>query len=121
VNGRKVEVPRFSNGIGRASFWELCAQPLGPADYLAIARAVRVLILEDIPQLSASNYNEAKRFVTLIDALYEAKVRLIASAADAPERLYLEGAGSFEFERTASRLREMQSADWGDGPAGGPG
>jgi cell division protein ZapE len=113
VNGRRVEVPRFANGIGRATFWELCAKPLGPADYLAIAGAVRVLILEDIPQLSSSNYNEAKRFVTLVDALYEAKVRLIASAADVPERLYLEGAGSFEFERTASRLREMQAADWG--------
>ncbi len=115
VNGRTVQFPRFANGIGRAGFWELCARPLGPADYLAIAAALRVLILEDIPQLSASNYNEAKRFVTLIDALYEARVRLIASAADAPERLYLEGAGSFEFERTASRLREMQAADWGDG------
>jgi cell division protein ZapE len=113
VNGRKVEVPRFANGVGRATFWELCARALGPADYLAIAGAVRVLILEDIPQLSSSNYNEAKRFVTLVDALYEAKVRLIASAADVPERLYLEGAGSFEFERTASRLREMQAADWG--------
>jgi cell division protein ZapE len=113
VTGRKVTVPRFSNGVARATFWDLCAQPLGPADYLAIAGAARVLILEDIPQLSASNYNEAKRFVTLIDALYEAHVRLIASAADVPERLYLEGAGSFEFERTASRLREMQAADWG--------
>jgi cell division protein ZapE len=113
VNGRSVEVPRFANGVGRATFWELCARPLGPADYLAIAAAVRVLILEDIPQLSASNYNEAKRFVTLIDALYEARVRLIASAAEVPERLYLEGTGAFEFERTASRLREMQAADWG--------
>ncbi len=113
VNGRKVEVPRFANGVGRATFWEICAKALGAADYLAIAGAVRVLILEDIPQLSASNYNEAKRFVTLVDALYEARVRLIASAADVPERLYLEGAGSFEFERTASRLREMQAADWG--------
>ena len=113
VNGRKLDLPRFANGVGRASFWELCSKPLGPADFLAIAQAVRVLILEDIPQLSASNYNEAKRFVTLIDALYEAKVRLIASAADEPERLYLEGAGSFEFDRTASRLREMQAADWG--------
>lgn len=112
VNGRSVTVPRFANGIGRASFWELCAQPLGPGDYLAIASAVRVLILEDIPRLSASNYNEAKRFVILIDALYEAKVRLICSAADTPERLYLEGTGAFEFERTASRLREMQGADW---------
>jgi cell division protein ZapE len=113
VNGREVVLPRFANGVGRASFWELCARPLGPADYLAIAQAIRVLVLEDIPQLSASNYNEAKRFVTLIDALYEARVRLVASAADAPERLYIEGAGSFEFERTASRLREMQAADWG--------
>ena len=113
VNGRDVELPRFANGVGRASFWELCAKPLGPADYLAIAHAVRVLILEDIPQLSSYNYNEAKRFVTLIDALYEARVRLVCSAADVPERLYLEGSGSFEFERTASRLREMQAADWG--------
>ncbi|MFN6005036.1 MAG: cell division protein ZapE [Paracoccaceae bacterium] len=113
VNNRKLTLTRFANGVGRASFWDLCSKPLGPADFLAIARAVRVLILEDIPQLSSANYNEAKRFVTLIDALYEAKVRLIASAAEAPERLYIEGEGSFEFERTASRLREMQSADWG--------
>lgn len=113
VNGRQVELSHYANGAARASFWELCAQPLGPADYLAIAGAVRVLILEGIPQLSSSNYNEAKRFVILIDALYEARVRLICSAADEPERLYIEGAGSFEFARTASRLREMQSADWG--------
>lgn len=113
VNGRSIDLPRFANGVGRASFWDLCSRPLGPGDYLAIAQAVRVLILEDIPQLSASNYNEAKRFVTLIDALYEARVRLICSAADTPERLYTEGTGSFEFERTASRLREMQGADWG--------
>ena len=112
VNGHTVTVPRFINGIGRASFWELCARPLGPGDYLAIAANIRVMILEDIPLLSASNYNEAKRFITLIDALYEAKIQLICSAADIPERLYLEGAGAFEFKRTASRLREMQSASW---------
>ncbi len=112
VKGHKVEVPVFRNGVGRASFWDLCAKPLGPADYLAIAEAVRVLFVEDVPLLSSENYNEAKRFVTMIDALYEAKVRLIMSAADEPERLYLEGSGSFEFERTASRLREMQSAEW---------
>jgi len=113
VQGRQVELPRVAAGVARATFWDLCGRPLGPADYLAIAGAVRVLILEDIPQLSAANYNEAKRFVTLIDTLYEARVKLIASAAEAPERLYIEGAGSFEFERTASRLREMQAADWG--------
>ena len=70
-------------------------------------------MLEDIPRLGRSNFNEAKRFVTLIDALYEAKVRLIATAAAEPEMLYVEGTGAFEFERTASRLREMQDADWG--------
>lgn len=113
LNGREVEIPRFSNGVGRASFYDLCAKPLGPADYLLIADSMRVLIIEDIPHLTPSNFNEAKRFVTLIDALYEAKVRLICSAADEPERLYAEGEGAFEFERTASRLREMQGADWG--------
>ena len=112
VNGRKVTLPQAHNGAARARFWDLCGQPLGPADFLAISQAVRVLLIEDIPYLSATNYNEAKRFVTLIDALYEAKVRLIASAASDPEQLYTEGAGSFEFERTASRLREMQGADW---------
>ncbi|ARC87306.1 cell division protein ZapE [Rhodovulum sp. MB263] len=115
VQGRPVELPLFHNGVARATFWDLCARPLGPADYLAIAQAVRVLILEDIPRLSSENYNEARRFVTLIDALYEGKVRLIASAAAAPEMLYLEGEGTFEFERTASRLREMQGADWARG------
>lgn len=113
VKGREVVLPDYHAGVARASFWELCGRPLGPADYLAVAGAVRVLILQDIPHLSSENYNEAKRFVTLIDALYEAKVRLICSAAEEPERLYLEGEGSFEFERTASRLREMQGADWG--------
>ncbi|WP_102223986.1 cell division protein ZapE [Acidimangrovimonas sediminis] len=113
VKGRTVVVPAYKNGVGRASFWELCGAPLGPADYLALADAVQVLILEGIPHLSSSNYNEAKRFVTLIDSLYEAKTRLICSAADEPERLYTEGEGSFEFERTASRLREMQDKSWG--------
>jgi cell division protein ZapE len=108
-----VELPAFRNGVARAGFFDLCGHPLGPADYLAIAEAVRVLVLTDIPVLSRANYNEARRFVTLIDALYEARVRLICSAAAAPEFLYLEGEGSFEFARTASRLREMQSADWG--------
>jgi cell division protein ZapE len=74
---------------------------------------VKLLILEDIPLLSRSNFNEAKRFVTLIDALYEAHVKLICSAAAEPEMLYVEGEGVFEFERTASRLREMQDKDWG--------
>jgi cell division protein ZapE len=113
IKGREVVIPAFANGVARARFYDLCAQPLGPADYLALAEAVRVLILEDVPRLSSENYNEARRFVTLIDALYEAKVRLVASAADVPEKLYIEGEGTFEFERTASRLHEMQSDGWG--------
>jgi cell division protein ZapE len=116
VQGRAVELPQFSGGVARAGFWDLCGRPLGAADYLAVAAAVRILLLDGIPRLSSENYNEAKRFVTLVDALYEGKVRLIASAADVPERLYIEGSGSFEFERTASRLREMQGADWGASP-----
>lgn len=113
VSGHDVLLPCFQNGVARVPFWELCGRPLGAADYLAVAEAVRVLILEDVPQLGRRNYNEAKRFVTLIDTLYEARVRLIVSAADIPERLYIEGEGTFEFERTASRLREMQSEGWG--------
>ncbi|MBO6883199.1 MAG: AFG1 family ATPase [Marivita sp.] len=114
VQGRQIELPRFHNGVARVKFYDLCGRMLGPADYLALADAVRVLIIEDIPRLSRSNFNEAKRFVTLIDALYEAKVRLIVSAAAEPEMLYIEGTGTFEFERTASRLREMQAEGWGD-------
>ncbi|SNR40417.1 cell division protein ZapE [Paracoccus sediminis] len=113
VGGRSFDLPQVAAGVGRTGFWDLCGTPLGPADYLALSRAVKVLMIDAIPRLSASNYNEAKRFVTLIDALYEARVRLVASAADQPEQLYNEGEGSFEFERTASRLREMQDADWG--------
>ncbi|MEM1361416.1 MAG: cell division protein ZapE [Pseudomonadota bacterium] len=112
VSGREVELPRFRNGVARVSFWDLCGQPLGAADYLAVADAVRVLIVEDVPEMGISKFNEAKRFVTLIDTLYEAHVKLVISAAAEPDRLYLEGAGSFEFERTASRLVEMQSAEW---------
>jgi len=115
VKGRQIHLPRYWAGMARCTFWELCGQPLGPADYLALVGAVKLLVIEDIPQLDSSRFNEAKRFVTLIDALYEGHVRLICSAEAEPENLYLEGAGSFEFERTASRLREMQGADWGAG------
>lgn len=113
VKGRDVVIPAWRDGVGRIGFRDLCAKPLGPADYLAIANALRVLIVEDVPRLGRANFNEAKRFVTLIDALYEAKVRLVMSADAAPEQLYTAGDGAFEFERTASRLREMQSHDWG--------
>lgn len=113
VQGREVALPRHRNRVARASFAELCGRPLGPADYLALAAALDILILEDIPRLSRARANEAKRFVTLIDALYEARVRLICSAAVEPDALYVEGEGAFEFERTASRLHEMGGAGWG--------
>lgn len=113
VKSREVEIPGFYNGVARASFFDFCGRFLGAGDYLALAEHTRVLLLDDVPQLGRSNFNEAKRFVTLVDALYEAKVRLIASAAAEPEMLYIEGEGSFEFERTASRLREMQDENWG--------
>ncbi len=113
VQGRKVELPRFSSAVARTSFYDICGKALGPADYLKLAETVRVLIVEDIPILGRSNFNEAKRFVTLVDALYEARVRLIVSAAAKPEMLYVEGVGAFEFDRTASRLREMQAEGWG--------
>ena len=103
-----MTLPEYRNGVARASFAELCGKPLGPADYLAIAEAIDVLLLDDIPVLSRARNNEAKRFVTLVDALYEASVRLICSAAAAPDALYAEGEGAFEFARTASRLHEMQ-------------
>ena len=115
VTGREVVIPKFRNGIGRARFRDLCARPLGAADYLAVAEAVSTLLIDDIPRLDRLASNEAKRFVTLIDALYEARVRLIASAAAPPSELYTAGPGAFEFERTASRLEEMQSVEWGDG------
>ena len=113
VKGRDVVIPAFHNGVARATFYDLCNQPLGPADYLALAEAARVLVLEDIPRLSSHNFNQAKRFVTLIDALYEAQTALFCTAAAKPEQLYTEGEGTFEFERTASRLAQMQAADWG--------
>ncbi|GGL80220.1 cell division protein ZapE [Wenxinia marina] len=113
VLGREVEIPAFHDGAARATFYDLCGRPLGPADYLALAEVARVLLIDEIPQLSADNFNQAKRFVTLVDALYEGKVALFCSAAAPPEMLYVEGEGSFEFGRTASRLAEMQSPGWG--------
>jgi len=95
--------------VGRFTFTQLCEAALGPADYLAIAKRLDTVILTGIPKLSPEKRNEAKRFVTLIDALYENKVKLIATAEAPPAELYSDGDGSFEFKRTVSRLAEMQS------------
>ena len=112
VQGREARLPLHEGRIARASFADLCARPLGAADYLAITEAVDWLLLDDVPLLSPAKNNEAKRFVTLIDTLYEARTRLVVSAAAEPDALYVAGAGAFEFERTASRLHEMRSEDW---------
>jgi cell division protein ZapE len=112
VLGRKLHLPRASGGLLRASFASLCDHALGPNDYLAIAQRFHTVFLEDVPRLDPTKRSAARRFNTLIDALYEARARLVTLAAVAPRDLYPEGEGAFEFERTVSRLAEMQSAGW---------
>ncbi len=110
--GRKLHVPKSLKGVAVFSFKRLCEEARGAADYLAVAQTYHTVILVGIPRMGPENRNEAARFVTLIDALYENKVKLFATAAADPERLYTAGDGAFEFERTVSRLMEMQSADY---------
>jgi len=112
VNGRELDIPLAADGVAMIGFNDLCGQALGPGDYLAVAARYHTLLLYDIPQMGPENRNEAKRFVTLIDALYENGVNLVCSAAASPSELYTQGDGSFEFERTASRLMEMQSEEY---------
>jgi cell division protein ZapE len=117
--GRMLHVPKSLKGVAVFSFKRLCAEARGAADYLAIARRYHSVIMVGIPALGPHNRNEAARFVTLIDALYEYRVKFLASADATPEALYPEGDGRFEFERTVSRLLEMQSEDYlaeGHGP-----
>lgn len=110
--GRTLHVPKALKGVAVFSFKRLCAEARGAADYLSVAQAFHTVIIVGIPQMGPENRNEAARFVTLIDALYEYRVKLLASAAAPPDQLYVAGDGAFEFERTASRLTEMQSDDW---------
>lgn len=112
VLGRDLVIARTDGGLARATFDELCGRPLGPQDYLAVAERFHTLFVEDVPVLGPANHHEARRFVTLIDALYEAGTRLVALAEAPPEGLYRKGVGAFEFERTASRLNEMGGAAW---------
>jgi cell division protein ZapE len=109
ILGRKVVLFSVHGDIALTSFDELCVQPLGSADYKEIAHKFSTLIMSEIPKLSAEKHNQAKRFMTLIDALYEYKVKLICTAEVPPQELYTEGEGVFEFRRTVSRLIEMQS------------
>ncbi|MSO69606.1 MAG: cell division protein ZapE [Alphaproteobacteria bacterium] len=112
VQGRTLKILRAAKGVAWLSFAELCEQPLGPADYLALANSFHTLVLSGIPRLGKEKRNEAKRFVTLIDILYEHKVHLVCAADAPPSELYQAGDGAFEFERTVSRLTEMQSEDY---------
>jgi cell division protein ZapE len=110
--GRALHVPKSLKGVAVFSFKRLCGEARGAADYLAIARRFHTVIIVGIPVMSREMRNEAARFVTLIDALYEHRVKMLAAADAEPEQLYPTGDGRFEFERTASRLEEMQSADY---------
>lgn len=110
--GRAVEVPQAARGVARFAFEEICGRPLGPADYLAIATHFHTLVIDGIPRLGPENFDKARRFITLVDALYEHRCKLFASAEDHPDRLYERGENAAMFERTASRLIEMQSQDY---------
>lgn len=114
LKGREIAVPRANGAAARFSFADLCEKPLGARDYLAIARRFDTLFVDHIPVMGQERRNEAKRFILLVDTMYDQQMRLVASAAVAPEQLYqgTVGTEAFEFDRTASRLTEMQSRDW---------
>ncbi|MGE4249249.1 MAG: cell division protein ZapE [Parvibaculaceae bacterium] len=112
VLGRQLAIPQAAHGAARFSFAELCEAPLGPPDYLAIAKTFGTVFIEHIPVLTQRYRNPSKRFILLIDTLYDARIRLVASAAAPPEALHNEGHHVQEFARTVSRLKEMQAASW---------
>jgi cell division protein ZapE len=113
VGGRRtLHVPKSLKGVAVFSFKRLCGEARGAADYLAIAQRFHTVIIVGIPKMTKAMRNEAARFVTLIDALYEHRVKLLAASDAEPSGLYPAGDGSFEFARTASRLEEMRSAEY---------
>ncbi|MDA0703106.1 MAG: cell division protein ZapE [Proteobacteria bacterium] len=112
VRGRIVTTARAARGVARFSFAELCEKPLGAEDYLVIARRYHTIVLSGVPRMGEEERNEAHRFMTLIDELYEHRVKLVMSAEAPPEKLHSGGSHAFEFQRTVSRLAEMQSADY---------
>jgi cell division protein ZapE len=109
VDGRILRVDKHCHGVAWLTFAELCVRPLGASDYLELTSYCHTLILQGIPRLTREDRNEAKRFVTLIDTLYDHRIKLIATAETPPEGIYEAGDGTFEFARTVSRLIEMQS------------
>lgn len=110
--GRTLHVPKSLKGVAVFSFKRLCGENRGAADYLKIAQSYHTVIVVGVPRMGPENRNEAIRFTKLIDALYEQKVKLFVTAATEPEELYRSGEGAFEFERTVSRLKEMQSGGY---------
>ncbi len=114
VKGHPVEVPQAASGVARLAFEDLCSKPLGAADYLALAEEFHTVILENIPKMTFERRNEAKRFIMLIDALYDSHVKLLASAEAEAHELYHADTGreAFEFDRTVSRLIEMRSEEY---------
>jgi cell division protein ZapE len=116
--GRKLRVPRSSGNAARFSFGDLCGEPLGARDYLALADRYDTVFIDRVPVLDQTRRNPAKRFILLIDTLYDRRIRLVASAEAEPDHLYAGRPGvteAFEFARTASRLNEMRSSDWVEG------
>jgi cell division protein ZapE len=109
VDGRILRVDKHAHGVAWMTFAELCMRPLGTGDYLELCKYCNTLILQGIPKLTKDDRNEARRFVTLIDSLYDTRVKLIATAETPPDGIYEAGDGNFEFQRTVSRLIEMQS------------
>jgi cell division protein ZapE len=112
TQGRDVEVPRAAPGVAMAHYMEWCARPMGAADFLCIAEHFHTVILAEIPKMGPDSRDKAARFVTMIDSFYEKKVKFICSAATSPAGLYVDGDGAFEFQRTVSRLMEMQSPEY---------
>jgi cell division protein ZapE len=112
VQGRTLHIPRAARGVAMSDFAALCEQPLGPADYVALATHFHALVLDGVRAMTPEQRNEARRFITLIDELYEHRVKLVCAAEVSPEKLYPEGEHAVEFRRTVSRLHEMQSEDY---------
>ena len=112
VKGRRLIVPRAGCNVAWFGFADLCAKPLAAPDYLAVTERFAAVVVEAIPRLTPQQRNEARRFSILIDTLYEARTLQLASAEAPPEEIYPAGDGSFDFQRTVSRLIEMQSEDY---------
>jgi len=112
TQGRDVDVPRAAPGVAMAHYLDWCAKPMGAADFLCIAEHFHTVIVADVPKMGPDSQDKAARFVTMIDTFYEKKVKFICSAAASPDKLYVQGDGAFEFQRTVSRLMEMQSPEY---------